>query len=90
MVCFRIVHGPAVLDLPHMGLVQDGSKCGDGKVCMNTQCVAVDVILPPLTCPGTYKDAICSEHGVINSELSICWSGYLFMESIISSPGLMS
>lgn len=60
---FRVIHGPAVLNLPNFGLVQDGSKCGNNKICMNKQCVSVSV-LPPLKCPGTVDNVICSGRGV--------------------------
>ncbi|XP_063421793.1 disintegrin and metalloproteinase domain-containing protein unc-71-like isoform X6 [Mytilus trossulus] len=59
----KVIHGPAVLNLPNFGLVQDGSKCGNNKICMNKQCVSVSV-LPPLKCPGTVDNVICSGRGV--------------------------
>ncbi|XP_041367315.1 disintegrin and metalloproteinase domain-containing protein unc-71-like isoform X2 [Gigantopelta aegis] len=59
----KSVHGPAMMDVPHMGLVQDGTKCGDNKVCSATKCVQLTE-LPPLNCPGTTKAIICSGHGV--------------------------
>ena len=49
--------------LPQMGLVQDGTKCGEGLMCMNTNCVPVTT-LPTLNCPGTKDGVICSGHGV--------------------------
>ncbi|KAL3832018.1 hypothetical protein ACJMK2_023700, partial [Sinanodonta woodiana] len=59
----KIVHGPAVLELPHMGLVQDGTKCGEGKVCLHQKCLPITK-LSPLACPGTNSDVICSNHGM--------------------------
>ena len=59
----RIVHGPSTIQLPHMGLVQDGTKCGEGLMCMDKNCVPVTT-LPPLKCPGTKDGIICSGHGV--------------------------
>ena len=49
--------------LPHMGLVQDGTKCGEGLMCVNKNCVPV-TSLPTLSCPGTKDGIICSGHGV--------------------------
>ena len=66
----RIVHGPSTIQLPHMGLVQDGTKCGEGLMCMGKNCVPVTT-LPPLECPGTKDGIICSGHGVSCSLLII-------------------
>ncbi|XP_069110917.1 disintegrin and metalloproteinase domain-containing protein unc-71-like isoform X2 [Argopecten irradians] len=72
----KVIHGPAVIGLPHFGLVQDGTKCGNGGICMNKQCVSTSV-LPPLTCPGTVGDIICSGHGVCTRDSScFCDEGW--------------
>ena len=57
-----------------MGLVQDGTKCGDGLMCMNKNCVPVTT-LPPLNCPGTSDGVICSGHGVNRFQLALCLLG---------------
>lgn len=62
LVFSRTVHGPSTLGLPNLGLVLDGTKCGDGHVCMARKCVPLSN-LDPLNCPGT-GDTICSGHGV--------------------------
>ncbi|XP_046342747.2 disintegrin and metalloproteinase domain-containing protein unc-71-like isoform X1 [Haliotis rufescens] len=75
----KIVHGPTMMDMPHMGLVQDGTKCGEGKVCHNAQCQRIKH-LPPLGCPGTSRAVICSGHGVCTrDDTCFCdngWGGY--------------
>ena len=58
----RTVHGPSTLDLPNLGLVLDGTKCGNGLVCMNRKCVPL-TNLDPLNCPGS-SDTVCSGNGV--------------------------
>ncbi|KAJ8314071.1 hypothetical protein KUTeg_008632 [Tegillarca granosa] len=58
----KVIHGPALMELPNHGLVQEGTKCGDGKFCMRKQCVPASTRL--LTCPGTDSNRICSGHGV--------------------------
>ncbi|KAK3108085.1 hypothetical protein FSP39_000858 [Pinctada imbricata] len=59
----KVIYGPAVMNLPQFGLVQDGTKCGLDKVCLSKECVPVSR-LPPLECPGTVASVICSNHGV--------------------------
>ncbi|XP_053373871.1 disintegrin and metalloproteinase domain-containing protein unc-71-like isoform X1 [Mercenaria mercenaria] len=66
----KTVHGPSTLDLPNLGLVLDGTKCGDGHVCMNRKCVALSN-LDPLNCPGS-ADAVCSRNGVCTKD-DICF-----------------
>ncbi|KAJ8314072.1 hypothetical protein KUTeg_008633 [Tegillarca granosa] len=73
----KVIHGPALMELPNHGLVQEGTKCGDGKFCMRKQCVPASTTL--LTCPGTDSNRICSGHGVC-TKFGTCfcdkgWSG---------------
>ncbi|KAL5006683.1 hypothetical protein ScPMuIL_015489 [Solemya velum] len=63
----KIVHGPVVMDIPNTGLVHDGTRCGDGKICMGTSCTSISH-LPPLRCPATTGSIICSGHGVCTKE----------------------
>lgn len=59
----KAIYGPAVMSLPHFGLVQEGTKCGVGKVCRDKQCVAMTTS-PNLFCPGSKGNAACSGNGV--------------------------
>lgn len=59
----KTVHGPALMDMPHMGLVQDGTRCSDGHICRNRQCVPLPAA-PQLDCPATNATTVCSGHGV--------------------------
>ncbi|CAL1528809.1 unnamed protein product [Lymnaea stagnalis] len=59
----KTVHGPAMMDMPHMGMVQDGTKCGHNKICLRNSCFHLPSI-PTLNCPSTDLALICSNHGV--------------------------
>lgn len=60
---YRTVHGPSTLELPNLGIVMDGTKCGEGKICVNRKCALLSN-LAPLACPGTTDTVVCSGHGV--------------------------
>ncbi|TNN36924.1 Disintegrin and metalloproteinase domain-containing protein 9 [Liparis tanakae] len=49
-------------DVPDPGMVAEGSRCGEGKVCMNFECSSVDVL--NYDCDVERK---CHGHGVCNS-----------------------
>lgn len=76
----RTIHGPAMMDMPHMGMVQDGTKCGQDKVCLHHACVHLPVI-PELLCLSANVAHICSGHGVSDNfsmcvyvkSLKLCW-----------------
>ncbi|XP_005107366.1 disintegrin and metalloproteinase domain-containing protein 22 isoform X2 [Aplysia californica] len=59
----KTVHGPAMMDMPHMGMVQDGTKCGENKVCKRNTCRPLAKV-PTFTCPTAELSEICSGHGV--------------------------
>ncbi|XP_056008473.1 disintegrin and metalloproteinase domain-containing protein unc-71-like isoform X2 [Ostrea edulis] len=59
----KAIYGPAVMSLPHFGLVQEGTKCGKGKVCRNKQCVPIATV-PSMLCPGSKGNLACSGNGV--------------------------
>ncbi|GAB1603951.1 disintegrin and metalloproteinase domain-containing protein 12-like [Argonauta hians] len=59
------------LQMPDPGLVPDGSKCGDGKICVEQQCKAIQKLAFP-DCPKG-----CNGHGVCNSRGNChCDAGY--------------
>ncbi|XP_075938538.1 disintegrin and metalloproteinase domain-containing protein 9-like isoform X1 [Anarhichas minor] len=49
-------------DVPDPGMVNEGSKCGDNKVCMNFECSSIDIL--NYDCDVEKK---CHGHGVCNS-----------------------
>lgn len=57
------MHGPTAMDLPNRGLVQDGTKCGDERICLHKQCTSfMELKRPP--CPGEENNIPCSGNGV--------------------------
>ncbi|BFZ01898.1 hypothetical protein BsWGS_04937 [Bradybaena similaris] len=72
----KTVHGPAMMDIPHMGLVEDGTKCGHHKVCLHNTCVQLPGI-PVISCPSDEPALICSGHGVCApGEVCLCQHGW--------------
>ncbi|XP_052226885.1 disintegrin and metalloproteinase domain-containing protein unc-71-like isoform X2 [Dreissena polymorpha] len=63
----KTVHGPSTLDLPNLGIVLDGTRCGEERVCMNRKCVAL-TNLQPLQCPGMSQGATCLGRGVCTKD----------------------
>ena len=59
----KSVHGPTMMDIPHMGLVQDGTRCREHHVCRKNRCVPLPYV-PVLNCPATNRTVVCSGHGV--------------------------
>ncbi|CAL1615455.1 unnamed protein product [Knipowitschia caucasica] len=49
-------------DVPDPGMVQEGTRCGENKVCMNFECRSVDIL--NYDCDAQNK---CHGHGVCNS-----------------------
>ncbi|KAK7109452.1 hypothetical protein V1264_013492 [Littorina saxatilis] len=73
----KSVHGPAMMDIPHMGLVQDGTRCRADHVCRKNRCVPLPFV-PVLSCPGTDGDVICSGHGVCTpDDACFCNNGWM-------------
>ncbi|KFM63610.1 Disintegrin and metalloproteinase domain-containing protein 23, partial [Stegodyphus mimosarum] len=70
----------SVPDIPDLGMVRDGTKCAEEKICVNQTCVSVTQFIEPGNCPTTHLGHICSGHGVC-SNLNSCycdrgWTAY--------------
>ncbi|XP_014786167.1 disintegrin and metalloproteinase domain-containing protein unc-71 isoform X2 [Octopus bimaculoides] len=81
----KIMHGPTSLDLPNRGLVQDGAKCGEGRICLNKLCTSFSE-LKSVPCPGEDIGQPCSGNGVCTT-FSTCfcdagWGGELCDEVV--------
>ena len=61
-VLCRVVNGAAGTILT-LGMVEDGTKCGDGRMCLNHTCVTVTDYFRS-SCPVGANNLTCSGHGV--------------------------
>ena len=51
------------MDTQNPGLVEDGTRCGDGLVCLSQQCVSVSQIAK-MSCEPAPNGLVCSGNGV--------------------------
>ncbi|XP_077302724.1 zinc metalloproteinase-disintegrin-like MTP8 [Arctopsyche grandis] len=76
------------LDQVDPGLVPNGAKCGDGKMCVNQKCVTLDSLR--LEISRSHENGICpsncSGHGVCNS-LGHCHCDTGFAPPLCNHPG---
>ncbi|XP_076251519.1 zinc metalloproteinase-disintegrin-like protein F1 [Rhynchophorus ferrugineus] len=64
-------------DIPPMGLVRDGTPCGENLVCFNQTCVTIFPHLAQEKCPTNNNAAECSGHGsCTNENKCYCELGY--------------
>ncbi|PNF20107.1 hypothetical protein B7P43_G04792 [Cryptotermes secundus] len=64
---------------PDMGLVRDGTPCGDNLICVNQSCTSIFPHIDQAKCPSNHNNLECSGHGVC-SNINKCycevgWSG---------------
>lgn len=52
-------------DIPDPGIVLDGTKCGDNKICFQNQCRDINTVVNIKPCHPTD----CSNHGVSRSDI---------------------
>lgn len=51
-------------DLPALGLVRDGTACGDNQICINQTCSSILPFIDQTKCPSNNNNLECSGHGV--------------------------
>ncbi|KAK4875955.1 hypothetical protein RN001_012377 [Aquatica leii] len=66
-------------DLPPLGLVRDGTPCGENLICLNQSCSSIFPYIDQAKCPSNQNNMECSGHGFCtNANKCYCeigWSG---------------
>ncbi|KAL1138172.1 hypothetical protein AAG570_009864 [Ranatra chinensis] len=66
-------------DSPDLGLVRDGTPCGDNLICINQTCTSIYPHVDQGRCPSNHNNLECSGHGVCSNVnkcyCSLGWSG---------------
>ncbi|XP_018348063.1 PREDICTED: uncharacterized protein LOC108752010 isoform X5 [Trachymyrmex septentrionalis] len=66
-------------DIPGMGLVRDGTSCGDNLICVNQTCTSLFPYIDQEKCPSNHDDKECSGNGVCTNvnkcHCFLGWSG---------------
>ncbi|XP_044003576.1 disintegrin and metalloproteinase domain-containing protein 11 isoform X10 [Aphidius gifuensis] len=66
-------------EMPGMGLVRDGTSCGDNLICVNQTCTSVFPHMDQGKCPSNHNNLECSGNGVCTNVnkcyCSTSWSG---------------
>ncbi|XP_049823271.1 disintegrin and metalloproteinase domain-containing protein 11 [Aethina tumida] len=56
------------LDLPHLGLVRDGTPCGENLICLNQTCSSIFPHVKQEKCPSNDNKVECSGHGYCTNQ----------------------
>ncbi|KAK5975951.1 Disintegrin and metalloproteinase domain-containing protein unc-71 [Trichostrongylus colubriformis] len=60
-----------------VGLVQDGSSCGPGRLCVAGSCVEMSSVSTAVTCPSNNHALQCSGHGdCTTTAICVCFAGW--------------
>ncbi|XP_059475027.1 disintegrin and metalloproteinase domain-containing protein 23 isoform X2 [Neocloeon triangulifer] len=72
-------------EIPDMGLVRDGSPCGDNLICVNQTCVSIFPHIDQGKCPSNHNNLQCSGNGVCtNMNKCYCNSGWAGTDCSVS------
>lgn len=64
-ICSRATSGTVTkFDLPPLGLVRDGTPCGENLICLNQSCSSIFPYIDQAKCPSNQNNIECSGHGV--------------------------
>ena len=67
----RILNGVAPHPAPQLGMVEDGTKCREGAICINLQCTPLRTIIMG-ACPRGTGNRTCSGKGVSKKCGELC------------------
>ena len=59
--------------MPYLGMVEDGTRCGDHSFCINASCMRIEDVVKG-ACPDGGHNATCSGRGV-SGENEIIYTG---------------
>nr|XP_034185477.1 disintegrin and metalloproteinase domain-containing protein unc-71 isoform X5 [Osmia lignaria] len=64
-------------EMPRMGLVRDGTSCGDNLICVNQTCTSRFPLIDKEHCPSNHNNNECSGNGVCtNANKCYCYPGW--------------
>ncbi|XP_014241701.2 disintegrin and metalloproteinase domain-containing protein 22 isoform X4 [Cimex lectularius] len=64
-------------DIPDLGLVRDGTPCGENLICINQTCTSIFPHIDQGRCPSNHNNLECSGHGVCtNVNRCYCFLGW--------------
>ncbi|XP_072751332.1 disintegrin and metalloproteinase domain-containing protein 11 isoform X10 [Anoplolepis gracilipes] len=64
-------------DIPGMGLVRDGTSCGDNLICVNQTCTSAFPHIDQEKCPSNHENIECSGNGVCTNAIKCyCYPGW--------------
>ncbi|KAI1721316.1 reprolysin (M12B) family zinc metalloprotease domain-containing protein [Ditylenchus destructor] len=59
------------------GLVQEGTRCASGKICIENSCIPLSQVSPPVHCPTNNLALQCSGHGdCTTTQKCLCYDGW--------------
>ncbi|XP_057670730.1 disintegrin and metalloproteinase domain-containing protein 11 isoform X2 [Diorhabda carinulata] len=71
------ITNPKTVDLTYLGLVRDGTPCGENLICLNQTCTSIFPYIKQDKCPSNQASNECSGHGVCtNQNKCFCDSGW--------------
>lgn len=66
IITIRTTSGPSPTpEIPHYGLVRDGTPCGKNLICVNQTCVSIFPHIDQTRCPTNHNNEECNGQGVI-------------------------
>ncbi|XP_062504018.1 disintegrin and metalloproteinase domain-containing protein 12-like isoform X1 [Corticium candelabrum] len=72
-------------DILDPGVVEDGTKCGENKICLSNKCEPLSFLNTQL-CPASNATVMCSGHGVCSSVLK-CYCDDKWAPPLCDQPG---